>query len=441
MDLEALRAALQKALQAVKDFQTAERKDEAGAARGMNAEERTKFAELIKAAEDAKENVTMAEQAAKAVAGLTVADPTQRGVATPKVDEKPFKSFGEQLLAIAAVTMKGDPMGHSDKRLVFGKAAGANETVPSEGGFLLQEDYSTQLLNLLHTDPGILGRLTWLSLSTNSNSIKLPTIDEVSRARGSRWGGIRAYWLAEGEQKISSKPKFGEISLALNKIAALGYVTDELLEDASIIQAIMEQGLREEIMFEVTDAVFNGDGAGKPLGIMKSGAVIVVAEESGQANGSIVFNNLVKMMNHLPTRSRSRAVWVTGDSGTETALYSVTLPGGGGYPIFLPPGQNGATPGNQTYGTLLGRPVIPVEHLPGLGAAGDLMLVDFSEYLAIDKGGIKQDQSIHVRFIYDETCFRMVYRVDGQPAWRQPVTTANGAMTKSPFIALGARIT
>jgi HK97 family phage major capsid protein len=225
----------------------------------------------------------------------------------------------------------------------------------------------------------------------------------------------------------------------MNKIAALGYVTDELLQDASIIQAIMEQGFREEIMFEVTDAVFNGDGAGKPLGILKSGAVISITKESGQANDTIVFANLVKMMERLPTRSRSRAVWVMGDSGTETALYSVVLPGGAGYPIFLPPGQNTVTPGNSSFGSLLGRPVIPVEHLPTLGDAGDLMLVDFGEYIMADKGGIQSAESIHVRFVYDETCFRMVYRVDGQPAWRKPVTTANGAMTKSPFIALGAR--
>lgn len=434
MNLEQLRAALESAKQAVKKFEDGI-KNADGTSRSMTKEEREAFAKLLDAADDAKATLEMAERSARTVAGGTAPVPAQ---IKSEDEKKPFKSLGEQLLAIAKTTMDGDPTGRQDKRLIWNKAAGANETIPSEGGFLVQEDFSTQLLNLMHTDPGILGRLTWLSLSGNSNAIKLPVIDEVSRQRGSRWGGIRAYWLAEGEQKIDSKPKFGEIALGLNKIAALGYVTDELLQDASIIQAIMEQGFREEIMFEVTDAVFNGDGAGKPLGILKSGAVIVVAKESGQAAGTIVFNNLTKMMMRLPTRSRSRAVWVVGDSGTETALYNVTLPGGAGYPIFLPPGQSN-TPGNASFGTLLGRPVIPVEHLPGIGTEGDLMLVDFGEYLAVDKGGIQENSSIHVRFVYDETCFRMVYRVDGQPAWRQPTTTANGAITKSPFIALGAR--
>lgn len=434
MNLEQLRAALESAKLAVKKYQDGI-KNADGTSRSMTKEEREAFTKLLDEADDAKSTLELAERAARGAASTTIV-PAQ----TKSEDEKrPFKSLGEQLLAIAKTTIDGDPTARQDKRLIWNKAAGANETIASEGGFLVQEDFSTQLLNLMHTDPGILGRLTWLSLSGNSNAIKLPVIDEVSRQRGSRWGGIRAYWLAEGEQKIDSKPKFGEIALGLNKIAALGYVTDELLQDASIIQAIMEQGFREEIMFEVTDAVFNGDGAGKPLGILKSGAVIVVPKESGQAAGTITFPNLTKMMMRLPTRSRSRAVWVVGDSGTETALYNVTLPGGAGYPIFLPPGQNGATPGNASFGSLLGRPVIPVEHLGGIGSEGDLMLVDFSEYLAVDKGGIQENSSIHVRFVYDETCFRMVYRVDGQPAWRQPTTTANGALQKSPFIALGAR--
>ena len=439
MDLEALRAALQKAMQTVKDYPGTIKNADGTPRAAWTKDETTAFNALMDNVENLKGQIASAERAARLAAGETGTKTNLPGAPKSDDEKKPFATLGHQLMAIAVVTMKGDILGNSDRRLTYGKAAGANETVPSEGGFLLQEDFNTSLLNLIHTDPGITGRVQWLSLSGNSNSIKLPTIDETSRARGSRWGGIRAYWLAEGEQKVDSKPRFAGISMALNKIACLGYVTDELLQDASIIQTIMERGFREEIMFEVQDSFFNGDGAGKPLGILKSGAVIIVPKKSGQAAGTIIFENLVAMMMRLPTRSRSRAVWVTADSGTETQLYSVTLPGGAGYPIFLPPGQNGITPGNAVYGNLLGRPVIPVEYLPVAGAEGDLMLVDFGEYLAVDKGGIQSNESIHVRFVYDETCFRMVYRVDGQPAWRQPVTTANGGISKSPFIALGAR--
>lgn len=442
MNLAELRAALQKARKALREFPDSI-KGEDGKARGMTAEELKTYEGLIEEVKSLGAQIKVREEADRELAEEVKnnGEGDQRikvpAVAKGEGEEKPFATFGEQLRDIAQAGINGIS-GQSTGKLVWGKAAGANETVPSEGGFLVQEDFSTRLLNLVHETGSVISRVTNIPLSSNANAIKLPTIDETSRARGSRWGGVRAYWLAEGEQKVDSKPKFGEISLGLNKLAALGYATDELLQDSTAMEAIFMQAFSEEIRFEVEDAIINGSGAGKPLGILNSGAVVVVAAESSQAAGTITFANLAAMMERLPTRSRRNAVWLVNDSGIETQLYSVTLPGAAGYPIYLPPGQTN-TPGNAMYGTLLGRPVIPVEYLPVTGQPGDIMLVDLSEYLTIDKGGIQTAQSMHVRFIYDEMTFRLVYRVDGKPAWRQPVTTANGGLAKSPFVALAAR--
>lgn len=444
MTLEQIRALLATAKKAVKDY-------EAAHSARMTKDELAAYAKLLDEVDDLKTQEKNRErsdrQAADDAANKDApVDPAtgKRIVSAEPIDRtKSFKTFGDQMIAIAKVAMSGDHTGQSDNRLKFGqiavgRSAGANETIASEGGFLVQEDFSTALLKLVHDTSSIIGRTTNIPISSNSNALKLPTIDETSRARGSRWGGVRAYWLAEGEQKLDSKPKFGEISLALNKIAALGYATDELLQDSTALQAVMSQGFTEEIRFEVEDSIVNGNGVGKPLGFMNSGAVITVTKDSGQANGTITFNNLVRMLDRLPVRSRRNAVWLVADSQVETALYSIMLPGAAGFPIYLPPGQFSPA-GNTVYGTLLGRPVIPVEYLPALGALGDIALVDLSEYVMIDKGGIQAAESMHVRFIYDEMTFRMVYRVDGKPAWRQPVTTANGAVTKSPFVVLQAR--
>ncbi len=45
---------------------------------------------------------------------------------------------------------------------------------------------------------------------------------------------------------------------------------------------------------------------------------------------------------------------------------------------------------------------------------GDIMFVDMSAYLFIDKGAIKSDSSIHVQFTTDETVFRFVFRCGRQ---------------------------
>ena len=67
------------------------------------------------------------------------------------------------------------------------------------------------------------------------------------------------------------------------------------------------------------------------------------------------------------------------------------------------------------------------------------MLADFSQYKAIDKGGMQRDVSIHVRFIYDESVFRFVYRFDGQPILASAITPFKGTNTLSHFVKLDAR--
>ncbi len=101
----------------------------------------------------------------------------------------------------------------------------------------------------------------------------------------------------------------------------------------------------------------------------------------------------------------------------------------------MPPGGLSGNP----YGTLYGRPVITSEHCRTLGTVGDIALCAWSEYLAIEKGGVQTASSIHVRFIYDESVFRFVYRVDGQPAWNSALTPYQGTNTQGPFVVLATR--
>ena len=69
---------------------------------------------------------------------------------------------------------------------------------------------------------------------------------------------------------------------------------------------------------------------------------------------------------------------------------------------------------------------------------GDIIFADFSQYLMIDKG-IDSVGSMHVQFLTDQMVFRFVYRVDGEPMWRLPVTPYKGTQAQSPFITLQTR--
>ena len=351
---------------------------------------------------------------------------------TPDNKEKRFETFGDQM---AAVYRSYSPSHGVDPRLLSTRQSGLNEGVPAEGGFLVQQDFAAEMLKRVYETGVLYSRTRQIPISANANGLRINGIDETSRATGSRHGGVRGYWLAEAQQKTPSMPTFRQIILELKKIACLYYATDELLQDTSALGPILEDAFSEEIGWLVDDAIYRGNGVGQMQGILNSPALVTVAPEAGQNPNTIVFENILAMWSRMYARSRPNSAWFISQD-VEPQLYSMSLAvGTGGLPVFLPAGGASSAP----YATLMGRPVIPIEHASSIGNVGDIALLDLSQYVTIDKGGIQSASSIHVRFIWDETCFRMVYRVDGQSLWQAALTPANLGNTVSPFVVLDDR--
>jgi HK97 family phage major capsid protein len=347
-----------------------------------------------------------------------------------RASDKPFASLGEQLQAIYRASIPG---GSFDPRL--GAVLGMNETVPADGGFLVQQDLQAGILRRMYETGELLRRVRKIPVSANSNGIKINALAESSRATGSRWGGVQGYWIEEGGTKIASRPQFRQIKLELNKLAALGYATDELLQDTAALDAVMTDSFRDELTFLAEAAVLTGTGAGQPLGILNSGALITVTAETGQEAATIDYLNVIKMWARLYGPSKRSAVWIANADITPSLMTMSMGIGTGGMPVWMPAGGIA----NAPFETLMGRPIIDVEYSPTLGTIGDLLLIDPEQYLWIDKGGIQQATSIHVAFVTDETAFRAVFRCDGAPAWEAPLTPFQGTATRSPFVALATR--
>lgn len=365
---------------------------------------------------------------------LLAIEPEDRSTEKPEVkptpakdNEKRFSSFGEQLMAAYRAAMPG---GKVDERLSTRAASGLNETTPSDGGFLVQQDFVTELLKRTYETGILASKVKKIPISTNSNGMKINAIDEDSRANGSRWGGVQTYWEGEADELTASKPKFRQMELSLKKLTGLCYATDELLQDAAALEAVIRQAFAEEFGFKIDDAILSGSGEGEPLGILNSGAIVTVAKEASQTD-TITVENLIKMWNRLWSRSRANAVWYINQE-LEPYLYTLKI---GDKPVYIPAGGLSEKP----YGTLFGRPVVPIEQCSAAGEVGDIILADVGQYLLIDKGGIKSASSIHVRFLYDENVFRFIYRVDGKPIWTKPLTPYKGSATVSPFVTLAKR--
>jgi HK97 family phage major capsid protein len=307
--------------------------------------------------------------------------------------------------------------------------------VGSDGGFLVPPQFSNKLFERVYQDNDLLRRTD--QYTVGGNSMVFPRNAETSRATGSRWGGVRAYWLGEGSQGTRSAPTFGKLTMNLHKLMCLGVATEELLNDSgTALEQYLFRVFSDEITFLVGDSLINGTGAGQPLGVLNSGCLVSVAKEAGQAAATLNTQNIVKMWARMWAPSRSSAVWLI-NQDVEPSLHTMTLGiGTAGIATYMPPGGLSQSP----YATLLGRPVMPTEFNATLGTQGDIILADLSQMCSLTKGGgMMNATSIHFYFDTDQQAFRVTFRLDAQPWWASALTPFKGTATQSCFVALDTR--
>lgn len=358
-----------------------------------------------------------------------------------------FKSAGDFFNALAragdmTVASRVDPR-LAEYINIRDSASGQNLTTDADGGYLVPPDYADELVNVAHSQSVLFqdvkrvpvsgNRLITNYVDTDSRKDHDGTASPVVKGRN---GGLLAYWKGEAAELTASAMKFTQDETKLEKLTGLAYVTDEMLEDLPAIAAILSDGFADEFAFKIDDAILNGTGSGQPEGILASSALVTIAKESGQAAASLVEANLLKMFNAMPAANRANAKWYI-NQDLEVVLYALQRESeaGGLFPLFVPAGGMASAPN----GTLLGRPIVPIEQAGALGAKGDILFGDLSQYRWIDKSGINAQTSIHVRFIYDETAFKFTYRAGGKTIWRNALTAYKGSTARSPFVTLAAR--
>lgn len=362
---------------------------------------------------------------------------------TDNPEDRPFKSVAEQMFAMKqlATTGRVDPRmkriqaisaqwmsGNEDGVKAI---LGSNETIPSQGEFLLEPTISAEFLKPIHEEGPITRLARRMPVGPNSISGWINGLEETARTVGNRWGGVRGYWLSEGDSMTPSQPKFKRINWELHQLAVLQYATDNMLRDAALMNSVINQSSMEELKFLVNDAFFRGTGAGQPKGFGTTGNPALISATRTNAT-NIDHDDILRMKMRLPAGALSRAVWLA-NPDIMGELDSLTFTSGttGILSPYVRYDQNGVM-------NLAGRPVIFNEFSPTLGAVGDLLLWDPSDYLYWEGAGIEGASSVHVQFLTNQTVFRFIYRVDGMPATYSAITPYQGSNTVSPYVALAA---
>jgi len=336
-----------------------------------------------------------------------------------------FKSFRSFLWTTA--------FNPSDKYLVELKAE-MEEGDPESGGFLIPEPLGGLILSQTVEKSVIFDKVRKERMTSSTQ--KFPVVLDTDHSSNFLYESLKMFWVGEKSSKTESKPKLGQIELKARTITGLTYVTNQLLQDSSpSAEKLLRLLFANAYSWSMDEAIFRGTGAGQPLGILNSGALITVSKENGQAAGTVIWENVLKMWSQLIPAMMGKAFWYMHPSLIPEVMTMSQSIGTGGSNIYVEAG-GAIRPVPQT---LLGRPVIWTEHCNYLGQKGDVILAVPSAYLL----GIRQDLSVatstHIRFDKNETAFRIEARGDGQPQLDSTLTLRDGTHTVSPFITLEAR--
>lgn len=361
--------------------------------------------------------------------GDSVIPQRQRITGGDRVGVKPggwgFRNMGEFAMAI-----HGMARGRHDPRIVNAPSTYGQEAVAADGGFAVPPDFRATIMKTVESEESLLSKTD--QQFTSGNSISLP---QDNATPWSSSGGIQVYWTGEGNAITPSKPQLANLECKAHKIAALVSVTDELLEDAPSMNNWINSKVPDKLVSALNDAIVNGSGIGKPLGLLSAACKITATAVSGQGAGTVVAKNISAMWTRLYAKFRSDAVWLI-NQDVEPQLQAMTFPGTSpAFPAYMPPGGFSQSP----YATLFGRPIIPIEACQTVGTEGDVILTSLKQYMTVQKTiGVRSDMSIHLYFDTDHTAFRFIFRVGGQSYWPAAIARQNGSNTLSPIVTLSS---
>jgi len=307
---------------------------------------------------------------------------------------------------------------------------------PTDGGFFIPESYAAEMLDVALESEIVRPRARVYPMTTQTR--KLAGFDDLDNSGGAPFGGLSIQWANEGDTGTNKKTKTRLIQLNAQKGMIFSFASNELIADGMSFDEMLGSALIRALGWGLDNSFLNGDGAGKPMGVLKDPALIVVSKESAQATNTLLYANVVKMFSRLHPSCVQNSVWVA-NNGTIPALLQMQLVvqnvagsenvGGSATPVVAQ--QDGKF-------TLLTRPVIFTEKVPAFSSQGDISLIDFSQYAVGIRREISLEKSASPGWQTDESAYRCIVRVDGQGRWNKAFTPKNGS-TLSWCVTLQAR--
>lgn len=239
------------------------------------------------------------------------------------------------------------------------------EGVDADGGYLVPDEYDSRLITKL-TEENVIRRLGHRLSTSGDHKINIAASTPA------------AAWIEEGASLTFGDATFDQIILDAHKLHVAVKVTEELLYDSMFdIENYLFDAFGKALANAEEDAFINGDGNGKPLGILAAagGAQTGVTTASSTA---ITADEVINLVYSLKRPYRKNAVFIMSD---QTIAAIRKLKDGNGMYMWQP----ALTAGEPD--RLLGYPVHTSQFMPTIAAgAKTIAFGDFSYYNIGDRG-------------------------------------------------------
>ena len=268
------------------------------------------------------------------------------------------------------------------------------EGTDSEGGYLVPDEFERTLVEALEEE-NVFRTLAHV-IKTSSGDRKIPVV----ASKGS------ASWVDEEGAYQESDDAFSQVSIGAYKLGTMIKVSEELLADSVFdLEAYISKEFARRIGAREEESFFNGDGKGKPLGILAAtgGAEVGVTAASATA---ITADEVIDLFYSLKAPYRKNAVWLLNDA---TVKQIRKLKDSTGQYLWQPSLVAG------TPDTILGRPVKTSAFMPTAAAgAKTIAFGDFKYYWIADRQGRTFKKLSELFAATGQVGFMGTQRVDGK---------------------------
>ena len=240
-----------------------------------------------------------------------------------------------------------------------------SEGVDAQGGYLVPEEYDSRLIDVL-TEENIMRGLATRITTSGEHKINIAATKPA------------AAWIEEGGQLTFGDATFDQIIMDAHKLHVAIKVTEELLYDSAFnLENYIIKQFGKALANAEEDAFLNGDGVGKPLGLLAEagGAEVGVTAASATA---ITADEIISLIYSLKRPYRKNAKFMCND---QTLAAIRKLKDSTGQYLWQPSLQAGEPD------RILGYAVMTSPYFPVIAGGKPAMAFgDFSYYNIGDRG-------------------------------------------------------